>query len=163
PRIVAVTHGAAGSTLFGSTPNARTIEIAGDRAPGSIGDNVGCGDAYLAILVHGLTLGWDLAACGRAASRWAAAVAGVRGATPWSLGGGRKGPKPTAIDDLKARQQARQKGPPPPDGWDHVMAWVMDKGALPALAILTVGLGILYSGLFKGEVAGDDLTFHMAE
>jgi len=46
------------------------------------GDNVGCGDAYLAILVHGMTLGWDLATSGRAASRWAAAVAGVRGATP---------------------------------------------------------------------------------
>jgi len=82
PRIVAVTHGDAGSTLYGSTPLGRTIEIAGERAPGG-GDNVGCGDAYLAILVHGLTLGWDLAACGRAASRWAAAVAGVRGATPW--------------------------------------------------------------------------------
>ena len=79
-RIVAVTHGAAGSTLFGSTN--RTIEIAAVTAPGG-GDNVGCGDAYLAILVHGLTLGWDLAACGRAASRWAAAVAGVHGATPW--------------------------------------------------------------------------------
>jgi fructokinase len=82
PRIVAITHGAAGSTLFGATPRGRTIEIPGEHATGA-GDNIGCGDAYLAILVHGLTLGWDLAACGRAASRWAAAVAGVRGATPW--------------------------------------------------------------------------------
>jgi sugar/nucleoside kinase (ribokinase family) len=49
-------------------------------APG--GDNVGCGDAYLAILVYGLTSGWDLEHSGRAASRWAAAVAGQRGATP---------------------------------------------------------------------------------
>ncbi|MBS1124237.1 MAG: iolC [Deltaproteobacteria bacterium] len=77
-RVVAVTHGAAGSTLFGETG---AIEIAATAAvPG--GDNVGCGDAYLAILVHGLTSGWDLAASGRAASRWSAAVAGVRGATP---------------------------------------------------------------------------------
>ncbi|MEO6771644.1 MAG: hypothetical protein ABI467_01315 [Kofleriaceae bacterium] len=30
-----------------------------------------------------MTLGWDFAQCGRAASRWAAAVAEVRGATPW--------------------------------------------------------------------------------
>jgi sugar/nucleoside kinase (ribokinase family) len=60
----------------------RTIEIPGERATG-VGDSVGCGDAYLAILVHGLTLGWDLAACGKAASRWAAAVASARGATPW--------------------------------------------------------------------------------
>jgi fructokinase len=55
-RIVIVTHGAAGSTIYG--------------------------DAYLAILVYGLTCGWDLVHSGRAASKWAAAVAGVRGATP---------------------------------------------------------------------------------
>lgn len=79
PRVVAVTHGAAGSTLFG---DGAPIELAGAPAPAAGGDNVGCGDAYLAILVHGLTLGWDLAASGRAATRWAAAVAGARGATP---------------------------------------------------------------------------------
>ncbi len=79
PRVVAVTHGAQGSTLFG--PEGRALEIEAVAArPG--GDNVGCGDAYLAILVHGMTLGWDLATSGRAAARWAAAVAAVRGATP---------------------------------------------------------------------------------
>ncbi len=78
PRVVAVTHGSAGSTLFGE---GGAIEIASTTAkPG--GDNVGCGDAYLAILVHGMTLGWDLAMSGQAASRWAAAVAEARGATP---------------------------------------------------------------------------------
>jgi len=77
-RIIAVTHGAAGSTLYGES---RSIDIPGVHArPG--GDNVGCGDAYLAILVHGMTLGWDLARCGRMASRWSAAVAEARGATP---------------------------------------------------------------------------------
>jgi fructokinase len=77
-RVVAVTHGAAGATLYG---DARAIDVAGVRArPG--GDNVGCGDAFLAILVLGMTLGWDLEACGRVACRWAAAVAEVRGATP---------------------------------------------------------------------------------
>jgi fructokinase len=78
PRVVAVTHGAGGSTLFGEST---AIEIAGVHAAAG-GDNVGCGDAYLAILVHGMTLGWDLATSGHAASRWAAAVASVRGATP---------------------------------------------------------------------------------
>jgi fructokinase len=78
PRVVAVTHGAHGSTLYGE---AGSIEISGVAARAG-GDNVGCGDAYLAILVHGMTLGWDLATSGRAASRWAAAVAEVRGATP---------------------------------------------------------------------------------
>jgi fructokinase len=79
PRVVAVTHGARGATLYGE---AGPIEIPGTPAkPG--GDNVGCGDAFLAILVHGLTLGWDLETCGHAAARWAAAVAEVRGATPF--------------------------------------------------------------------------------
>jgi sugar/nucleoside kinase (ribokinase family) len=77
-QVVAVTHGSAGSTLFGDGP---AIAIAGERAaPG--GDNVGCGDAYLAILVLGMTMGWDLPTCGRAAGRYAAAVAGARGGTP---------------------------------------------------------------------------------
>lgn len=77
-RLIAVTHGRDGSTIFGDHG---ALELAGvPAAPG--GDNVGCGDAYLAILIHGLTSGWDLAASGRAASRYAAAVAGRRGATP---------------------------------------------------------------------------------
>jgi fructokinase len=78
PRVVAVTHGAAGSTLYGE---AGAVEIPGVPARAG-GDNVGCGDAFVAILVHGMTLGWDLETSGRAASRWAAAVAGERGATP---------------------------------------------------------------------------------
>lgn len=77
-KVVAVTHGAGGSTLYG---DAAPIEIPGvPAAPG--GDNVGCGDAYLAILVLGMTMGWDLAQSGHAASRYAAAVAEARGATP---------------------------------------------------------------------------------
>lgn len=77
-RVLAVTHGAAGSTLYG---DGAPIEIAGVQSrPG--GDNVGCGDAYVALLVLGMTMGFDLATSGRLASRWAAAVAGVRGATP---------------------------------------------------------------------------------
>jgi fructokinase len=80
PRIVVVTHGAAGSTIY--PIDAPPIEIPGVPAA-SGGDNVGCGDAYLALLMFGMISGWDLAASGRVASRWAAAVAGVRGATPW--------------------------------------------------------------------------------
>jgi fructokinase len=78
-RIVVVTHGAQGSTIY--PIDGPPIDIAGvQSAPG--GDNVGCGDAYLALLVYGMTSGWDLAMSGRIASRWAAAVAEVRGATP---------------------------------------------------------------------------------
>jgi len=77
-RVVALTRGKHGSTLYGEH---ESVEIEGVQArPG--GDNVGCGDAYVAILVHGMTLGWDLHTAGSAASRWAAAVAGERGATP---------------------------------------------------------------------------------
>lgn len=77
-RVLAVTRGAAGSTLYG---DGAPIEIPGVQSrPG--GDNVGCGDAYLALLVLGMTMGFDLATSGRIASRWAAAVASVRGATP---------------------------------------------------------------------------------
>jgi fructokinase len=77
-RVVAVTHGASGSTLHGDS-GAHEIPAA---TCSTGGDNVGCGDAYLAILVHGLTSGWNLTTSGHAASRWAAAVASCRGATP---------------------------------------------------------------------------------
>ncbi|MGE3767012.1 MAG: PfkB family carbohydrate kinase [Kofleriaceae bacterium] len=77
-RVLAVTHGAAGSTLYG---DGAPIDIGGVQSRAG-GDNVGCGDAYVALLVLGMTMGFDLATSGRIASRWAAAVAGVRGATP---------------------------------------------------------------------------------
>lgn len=77
-KVLAVTHGLAGSTLYG---DGAPIEIPGVPAAAG-GDNVGCGDAYLAILVLGMTMGWDLAASGHAAARYAAAVAEARGATP---------------------------------------------------------------------------------
>lgn len=78
PRVIALTHGARGATLYGA---GNPIEIAGVAAK-SGGDNVGCGDAFLAIFAYGMTLGWDIRSCGEAASRWAAAVAEARGATP---------------------------------------------------------------------------------
>lgn len=78
PRVVAVTRGADGSTIYSED---RRIEVAAVAArPG--GDHVGCGDAYLALLVHGALSGWDLEDTGPAASRWAAEVASRRGATP---------------------------------------------------------------------------------
>ncbi|HSK03376.1 MAG TPA: hypothetical protein VK932_19125 [Kofleriaceae bacterium] len=50
-----------------------------------------------------------------------------------------------------------------PDAWDRAAAWLAAHGALPALGLLTALVGALYSGVFRGEVLGDDLTFHMAE
>lgn len=77
-RLVAVTRGRRGSTLH--TPTERVEVPAVDATPG--GDNVGCGDAYVAVLVAGLIRGWPLGDIAAVASRWAAAVASVRGATP---------------------------------------------------------------------------------
>ncbi|HWU90663.1 MAG TPA: hypothetical protein VN253_25530, partial [Kofleriaceae bacterium] len=53
--------------------------------------------------------------------------------------------------------------PAEPDAWDRAAAWLGRHGALPALGVLTVLAGVIYSGVFRGEVLGDDLTFHMAE
>lgn len=77
-KLVALTRGPKGSTLH--TASHRVEVPAITAAPG--GDNVGCGDAYVAVLVHGLVAGWPLGEIGEVASRWAAAVAGARGATP---------------------------------------------------------------------------------
>lgn len=81
-RLVAVTRGAAGSTWYAPAPvQSAPLEIAADvAAPG--GDNVGCGDAYVAGLVHGLLAGWPWPRIGRLAAAIAAEVAAARGATP---------------------------------------------------------------------------------
>jgi len=39
----------------------------------------------------------------------------------------------------------------------------MQRGALPALGLLTIGMILIYAHMFGGELVGDDLTFHMAE
>lgn len=77
-RLVAVTRGPAGSTLHTGSERVEAPGVA--AAPG--GDNIGCGDAYVAVLAHGLVHGWPLGDVASVASRWAAAVASVRGATP---------------------------------------------------------------------------------
>jgi hypothetical protein len=59
---------------------------------------------------------------------------------------------------------AERTGPPePPDLWDRVTSWVMQRGALPALGLITLAMMAIYAHMFAGELAGDDLTFHMAE
>jgi len=61
------------------------------------------------------------------------------------------------------RDRRADAEPPPPDAWERTAAWIAAHGALPALGLLTVLVGALLSGVFRGEVVGDDLTFHMAE
>ena len=77
-RLVTVTRGADGSTWH--APGRVDVVPAIAAAPG--GDNVGCGDAYLAALVHGLLAGWPWPRIGRLAAALGAAVAIARGATP---------------------------------------------------------------------------------
>lgn len=77
-RLVAITRGAGGSTLH--TARERIEVPAIDATPG--GDNVGCGDAYVAVLAHGVARGWALGDIAGVAARWAGHVACVRGATP---------------------------------------------------------------------------------
>lgn len=81
-RLVAVTRGAAGSTWYApASVSSAPLDVAAiAAAPG--GDNVGCGDAYVAGLVHGLLAGWPWPRIGRLAAAIAAEVAGARGATP---------------------------------------------------------------------------------
>jgi hypothetical protein len=50
-----------------------------------------------------------------------------------------------------------------PDLWDRCAAWLMQSGALPALGLITLAMVVIYIDVFRGEVAGDDLTFHLAE
>jgi len=49
------------------------------------------------------------------------------------------------------------------DLWDYCADWLALHGALPALGVLTVAMIFIYGHMFGGELAGDDLTFHMAE
>jgi fructokinase len=80
PRTIAVTHGELGSTLY--SPGAAPLQIPAHSNDREAGDNVGCGDAYLALLLHGLLSGWELHASATVASQWAGQVARCIGATP---------------------------------------------------------------------------------
>lgn len=51
----------------------------------------------------------------------------------------------------------------PPDSFDKALMWLSTRGALPILGLLTLVMVVVYSGIFRGELAGDDLSFHFAE
>jgi hypothetical protein len=72
-------------------------------------------------------------------------------------------PEPAAPEANAPEPEPRRSEPPPPDLWDRGADWLMQRGALPALALVTAGMMLIYAGMFRGELAGDDLTFHMAE
>ncbi len=50
-----------------------------------------------------------------------------------------------------------------PDLWNAVGDWLARRGALPWLACVTFAVAAIHWGVFRGEMKGDDLTFHFAE
>ena len=58
---------------------------------------------------------------------------------------------------------AKVAAPQGPDAWDAAGAWLAKHGALPTLGVITIVMCVVYRGIFRGELAGDDLTFHLAE
>ena len=58
---------------------------------------------------------------------------------------------------------AKVTAPEGPDAWDAAGAWIAKYGALPATGVITILMCVVYRGIFRGELAGDDLTFHLAE
>ncbi len=76
--VVALTRGARGCLL---SDGIRQADHAGFQAE-SGGDNVGAGDAFVAVLAHGLSHERPLSEIADHANRYAAFVAGRKGATP---------------------------------------------------------------------------------
>ncbi|CAN5815614.1 hypothetical protein BH11MYX2_BH11MYX2_11080 [soil metagenome] len=68
--------------------------------------------------------------------------------------------EPGATGGASATLMTRQEKP---DAWDHTADWLGKHGAPYAVAFLTVLVGMCFLRIFRGEVAGDDLTFHFAE
>src|SRR5438270_3632785 len=60
-------------------------------------------------------------------------------------------------------EKPAEKPAPKPDAWDQAGEWLAEHGALPALAVLTIAIGIIHGHVFWGEPVGDDLSFHFAE
>lgn len=50
-----------------------------------------------------------------------------------------------------------------PDAWDKAGEWLAAHGPLPVLGVITIAMLVIHGGVFRGETAGDDLTFHFAE
>ena len=166
-----------GSTLYGEDRR-RSRSPACARAPG--GDNVGCGDAFVAILVHGMTLGWDLATSGarreplggrgRGRARRDAAVRRRRRSTDAARRGRvsdeprsrRPPPKRATPRPPRACASPRSRRPTP---WDRAGRWLVDaRRRCPRSRVHhDRGASIIHARIFRGETAGDDLSFHFAE
>ena len=164
-----------------STAKAGTIESpACARAPAVT--TSGAAMRIVAILVHGMTLGWDLATCAQRGDRWAAAVASVRGATPRSTTRRsrtcserlherrsetrREDRMPTAPAEARSRARTRTSSTAAQEGPDMLgpLRRLAHRARCPARARRHHDRGLHHPlALFRGETAGDDLSFHFAE
>jgi hypothetical protein len=73
---------------------------------------------------------------------------------------------PSSASPTSAEPAGGSPSPTPsegPDLWDRCAAWLQHHGALPALAVVTSIMVVIYAHMFAGELVGDDLSFHMAE
>jgi hypothetical protein len=82
---------------------------------------------------------------------------------PEAAAGAPESAAPETAAASPAPAPAAPAAPAAPDIVDRFAAWLAAHGALPALGLVTVLVGALFSGVFRGEVVGDDLSFHMAE
>jgi hypothetical protein len=60
-------------------------------------------------------------------------------------------------------KETDETAPKQPDSWDLAGEWLVKHGSLPALAVITIAIGIIHGHVFWGEPVGDDLSFHFAE
>ena len=102
-------------------------------------------------------------AAAAAAAEPAAAAAAVPAAAAAAVGVPVPAPAPPIPRYAPGLSPLDDIAPDPPDDWDRAAAWGMQHGALPALALITLAMVLIYAGMFRGELAGDDLTFHMTE
>lgn len=82
-KLLALTHGSRGSTLFTKDSEAKHPGFASlVEAEKGERDNIGAGDSFTAVLIRAHLAGTPLQESARAANRYAAFVASQRGATP---------------------------------------------------------------------------------
>jgi hypothetical protein len=90
----------------------------------------------------------------------------------WFSGDGKRVRVSTRLADrAELAALATQLGPeaqefgddPGPDAFDRAATWLAMHGPVLCVGLVTILVGIIHAGVFRGHPAGDDLTFHYAE
>jgi hypothetical protein len=73
-------------------------------------------------------------------------------------------PRPVAAEPIAHEDQPDSPAPADsPDRYDRALAFVAKWGPLIGLAAITITIFAIHARIFRGETAGDDLSFHYAE